>query len=65
MQAAEIDLDLQTHPNEGPNTFSVWIWHKSVLRFPRYFIHKQKSHRQRQKQYFTQQFTVCGNDIRL
>jgi len=23
MQAAEIDLDLQTRPNEGPNTSSV------------------------------------------
>ena len=24
------DLDLQTCPSEGPNTSSVWIWHKSV-----------------------------------
>jgi len=32
----------------------------AVQRFPRYFIHKQKSHRQRQKQNVTQ-FTVCGN----
>ena len=37
------DLDLQTRPSEGPNTSSVWIWRKSVQRFPRYFIHKQKT----------------------
>jgi len=36
------DLDLQTRPSEGPNTSSVWIWCKSVQRFPRYLIHKQK-----------------------
>jgi len=47
-QAAEIDADLQTRPGEGPNTSSVWIWRKSVQRFRRYFIHKQKSRRQRQ-----------------
>jgi len=29
-------------------------WRKSAQRFPRYFIHKQKSHRQRQKQNLTQ-----------
>jgi len=39
------DLDLQTRPSEGRNTSSVWIWRKSVQRFPRYFIHKQKTHR--------------------
>jgi len=39
------DLDLQTHPSEGRNTSSVWIWRKSVQRFPRYFIHERKSHR--------------------
>jgi len=27
---------------ERSNTFSLWIWRKSVLRFPRYFIQKQK-----------------------
>ena len=37
------DLDIHTRPSEGPSTSSVWIWHKSVQRFPRYFIHKQKS----------------------
>ena len=29
---------------------SLWIWCKSVQQQPRYFIHKQKIHRQRQKQ---------------
>jgi len=33
-------LDIQTHPSEKPNTSSLWIWRKSVQRFPRYFIHK-------------------------
>jgi len=36
------DLDLQTRPSEGPNTSCVRIWCKSVLRFWKYFIHKQK-----------------------
>ena len=27
------DLDIQTHPSEGSNTSSVWIWCKSVQRF--------------------------------
>jgi len=35
-QAAEIDLDFQTRPSQGPNTSSVWICCKSVHRFPRY-----------------------------
>jgi len=35
-------FDLQTSPSERPNTSSVWIWHKSVQQFRRYFIHKQK-----------------------
>jgi len=35
-QAAEIDLDLQTRPSEGPNTSFVWICRESVRRFPRY-----------------------------
>jgi len=39
------DRDLQTRPSEGSNTSSVWIWRKSVHRFSRYFIHKQKSQR--------------------
>jgi len=38
------DLDLQIRPSEGPNMFSVWIWCKSVQRFPRHFTHK-KDHR--------------------
>jgi len=37
------DLDPQTHPSEEPNTSSMWMWHKSVQRFRRYFIHKQKT----------------------
>jgi len=51
MQAAEIDLDLQTRPSEGPNTSSMWIWRTSVQWFPRYFIHKQKSHRPKTELY--------------
>jgi len=42
-QTAEIDLKLQTRPSEGPSTYSLWLWRKSVQRFPRYFIHEQKS----------------------
>ena len=37
---------------------SVWIWRKSVQRFPRYFT--QKSHRQLQKQNLTQVAVVWG-----
>jgi len=29
------DPDLQTCPSERPKTSSVWIWRKSVRRFPR------------------------------
>jgi len=35
-------LDLETRPCEGPNTSSLRNWSKSIQRFPRYFIHKQK-----------------------
>ena len=62
MVTLTFDLDIQTHPSEGPNTPSLWIWCKSVQRFPRYFIHEQKSHRERQKQNLTQ-FTACGNKV--
>jgi len=41
--ALTFGLDIQTHPSEGPNTFSMWIWCKSVQRFPRYLRHKQKT----------------------
>ena len=41
--ALNFDLDLQTCPNEGPNSSSIWIWCKSVQRFQRYFICKQKT----------------------
>jgi len=54
------DIDIQTCPSKGPNMSSLWIQCKSVQQFPRYFIHKQKSHRQRPKQNLMQ-FTVCGN----
>jgi len=38
------DLDIQTRPSEGPKDhFPV-----NVQQFPRYFIHKQKSHREQQ-----------------
>jgi len=47
------DLDIQTHLSEGPNTSFLQIWHVSVQQFPGYFIHKQKSHRQHQKQNLT------------
>jgi len=57
----ESDIDLQSRPSEGPNTSSVWIWRKSVQWFRRYFIHKQKSRTQRQKQNLTQ-FTECGKN---
>jgi len=36
------DLDLQTHPSDGLNKSSAWIWHKSVQQFRRYFTQKQK-----------------------
>jgi len=45
MVTLTFDLDLQTRPSEGPNTSALWIWRKSVQRFPRYLIHKQKKHR--------------------
>jgi len=35
------DLDIQSRPSDGPSTSSVWIWRKSVQRFPRYCIHKR------------------------
>jgi len=47
-------------PSEGRNISSMWIWPRFIQRFPKYFIHEQKSHRQRQKQNLTQ-FTACGN----
>jgi len=43
MVTVTFDLDLQTRPNEGPNTSSVWIWRKSVQRFPRYFTYTNKN----------------------
>jgi len=39
------DLDIQTHPSEEPNTSSLWIWRKSVQRFPRYFHHHHHHNR--------------------
>jgi len=37
-----LTFDLQTRPSEGRNMPFVCIWHKSVQRFLRYYIHKQK-----------------------
>jgi len=54
------DLDLQTRPSQGPNTSSVWSWPKSVQRFPRYFIHKQKPTDWRRQKQNPPQFTACG-----
>jgi len=54
-----LTFKLVRNPNEGPNTSSVWICRKSIQQLPGYFIHKQKSHRQRQTQNLTQ-FTACG-----
>jgi len=30
-----LTFDLQTRPHKGPNTSSVWIWHKSIQHFLR------------------------------
>ena len=56
--------DLQTRPSEGPNTFSVWIWRKSVQQFPKYFIHKQKTTDWRRQKQNLPQFTACGKSHR-
>jgi len=58
------DLDLQTRPCERWNTSSVWIWRKSIQRFPGYFIHNQKETQidGAQKQNLPQ-FTACGNNL--
>jgi len=37
MQAAEIELDLQTHTSEASNASSVWMWHKSFSAVPETF----------------------------
>jgi len=37
MQAAKNDFEWTSNSSErGPNTSSVWIWHKSIQQFPRY-----------------------------
>jgi len=36
------DLDIQTLPCERPNTSSLWIWRKSVQRFPRFEAQTKK-----------------------
>jgi len=41
MVTLTFDLNFQISLSEGPSTSSVWIWCKSIQRFPRYFIHKQ------------------------
>jgi len=55
------DLDLQTRPSEGPNTSSMWVWHKFVQRFQRYFIHNKSPDLWHRKQKLPQ-FTACGNN---
>ena len=55
------DLDIQTHPSKGLNTYSVGIWRKAVQQFPRDISYSnKKSHRQSQKQNLAQ-FTTCSN----
>jgi len=61
LSVVTLTFDIQTRLSEGPNTSSLQIRRKSVQRFPGYFTHKQKSHRQHQKQNLTQ-FTVCGKN---
>jgi len=39
---SDLDFGLQTRPSSVPKTSSVWIWHKSVQRFPRYSYTNQK-----------------------
>jgi len=53
--------NVQTRPSEGSNMSSLWIWRKSVQRFPEIF-HTQTKKSQRQKQNFTQ-FTACGKEL--
>ena len=36
------DPDIQTHPSQGPNMYFLWIWRKSVQRFPIWFTNKVK-----------------------
>jgi len=55
------DLALQAPQSEGPNTSSMWIWRKSVQRFPIYFIHKQKNTDWRCHKQNLPQFTAWGN----
>ena len=56
------DLDLQTQPSEGPNTSSMWMWRKSIQRFPWYFIHKTKKTGWRHQKQNLLQFTACGKN---
>jgi len=57
-----VHIDLQTHPSEGPNTSSMWIWCKSVQRFLSCFIHNQKTTDWRRQKQNLPQFTACGNN---
>jgi len=48
------------------NSYSVWIWRKSVQRFRRYFIHKQKkTQTDGAKKQNLLQFTACSKYILL
>jgi len=42
---------------------SVWMWRKSVQRFRRHFIHKQKTTDWRRQKQNLQQFTACGKTL--
>jgi len=59
MVTLTFDHDIQTRSSEGSNTSSLWIWRISIQQFPRYFIHKQKCHRQHQNQNLMHS-TACG-----
>jgi len=53
------DLDIPTSPSERPNTSSMWIWHKSIQQFPRYFIHKQTKKQSHKQQTALKQNLTC------
>jgi len=63
--ALTFDLDLQTHPSEGTNRSSLWIWCKSVQRFPRNFIHKHKSHSAKNRTLHSSLHAVKGENGEL
>jgi len=46
----------------GPNTSSVWIWRKSVQRFPTYLRHKQKKTKKVTGSAKNGTLLACGNN---